>query len=188
MDIMGFTLRELSGAALGFAIAAFMIYFPYVWARRRRETEESYGLRWFMGEGAAFETTVAVLLSLIPATFVSSYWPEGFETVGGPFKLEPLTALNLLGSGLVASFIEETFYRGWLQTITVRKLGARLAIPLVALVFALSHLFVAPSWLRVATFFPGVVMGLLRHRHGSVLPSIIYHAVCNVWAVWWMPR
>ncbi|GHS92787.1 hypothetical protein AGMMS50276_01480 [Synergistales bacterium] len=188
--MMSFTLRELAGTLLGLAIAAFMIYFPYAWCGRRRESEESYGLKWFMGKGAAFETTLSVLLSVVPLTFVSYYWPMGFDfkTVGGPFRLDLLTALNMLGGGLGASFIEETFYRGWLQTIAVRKMGAWLAIPLVALLFALSHLFVAPSWLRVATFFPGIIMGLLRHRHGSVLPSIIYHALCNVWAVWWIPR
>ena len=58
---------------------------------------------------------------------------------------------------------------------------------LATLCFALSHLIVLTGWLRVATFFPGLIMGLLRYRNGSVLPSILYHALCNVWAVWWAP-
>jgi membrane protease YdiL (CAAX protease family) len=181
------TLSGLLRLLPGLIIAAFMLYFPYIWCKRRKESEEAYGLRWFMGPGAWRDTVTATLATLVPLTFVSFYWPSAWGA-GGPFRPGALTALNLLGGGVAASFIEETFYRGWMQTLCIRKLGAWIAIPLVSLLFALSHLFVAPSWLRVATFFPGLVMGLLRHRGGSVLPAIIYHAVCNVWAVWWMPR
>jgi membrane protease YdiL (CAAX protease family) len=181
------TFPELLRLAFGFFIAAFMLYFPYVWCKRRGESEEIYGLRWFMGPGAWRDTIAATLLTLVPLTFVSFYWPRAWGS-GGPFHPRALTALNMLGGGIAASFIEETFYRGWMQTFCARKLGIGIALPLTSLLFALSHLFVAPSWLRVATFFPGLVMGLLRYRNGSVLPAIIYHAVCNVWAVWWMPR
>ncbi|MDR1730493.1 MAG: CPBP family intramembrane metalloprotease [Synergistaceae bacterium] len=171
---------------IGFVVAAFMLYFPSWWCRRRRESEESYGLRWFMGPGAWKETIAMTLLTLIPLTFVSLRWPSEW---GGPGPFHPSfwRALDLMGGGLAAAFIEETFYRGWLQTLAVRRWGPWVAIPLVSLLFALSHLFVSQRLLRVATFFPGLVMGALRYRHRSVLPSIFYHALCNLWAVWWSP-
>ena len=181
------TFSDMPAIALGLVIAAFMLYFPYLWCRRRGESEEAYGLRWFMGPGAWRDTAGALVLTLIPLTVVSFYWPRMWGS-GGPFHPDLWTALNMLGGGLAASFIEETFYRGWMQTLMTRKWGPWVAVPFTSLLFALSHLFVAPSWLRVATFFPGMVMGLLRYRNASVLPAIIYHAVCNVWAVWWMPR
>jgi membrane protease YdiL (CAAX protease family) len=31
-------------------------------------------------------------------------------------------------------------------------------------------------------------MGWLRWRHGSVMPSILYHSFGNVWSVWFFPR
>ena len=172
---------------MGFLIAAFMLYFPYFWCRRRGESEETYGLRWFMGKGAWRDTLVATVVTLVPLTFVSFYWPRAWG-LGGPFRPSAWMAMNQLGGGLAAAFIEETFYRGWMQTLCARKWGAFAAIFFTSAVFSLSHLFVAPSWLRLATFFPGLVMGLLRHRNGSIMPAIIYHAVCNIWAVWWMPR
>ena len=181
------TVSGIFPALLGLAIAAFMLYFPYFWCGRRGESEESYGLRWYMRRGAWRDTAVAVLGTLIPLTFVSMHWPSEWGGAG-PFNPSAWKALNMLGGGVAAAFIEETFYRGWLQTLATRKWGAWISVPLVSLLFALSHLFVAPGWLRVATFFPGLVMGLLRHRNGSVLPSILYHGICNVWAVWWAPR
>jgi len=184
---MDITISEVSGAALGFLAAAFMLYFPYFWCRRRGESEEAYGLRWFMNKSAWRDASLSTVATLVPLTFVSFYWPSSLG-VGGPFKPSAWTAMNQLGGGLAAAFVEETFYRGWMQTLLVRKWGACVAIVFTSLIFSLSHLFVAPSWLRLATFFPGLVMGLLRHRNGSVMPAIVYHAVCNVWAVWWMPR
>lgn len=177
---------SLAGLAIGLAVAAFMLYFPYIWCRRRCEQEEDYGLRWFMGRGAWRDTIGALVLTLVPLTFVSMHWPMKW---GGPGPFHPAAwpAINMLGGGLAAAFIEETFYRGWLQTLWTRRWGPWIAIPLTSLLFAMSHLFVAPGLLRVATFFPGLLMGLLRYRNGSVLPSIVYHAICNVWAVWWAP-
>ena len=182
MDISAFL-----GMSAGLLVAAFMLYFPYIWCKRRNESEESYGLAWFMGYGAWRDTVAAILATLIPLTLVSLFWPQKWGGPG-PFNPSAWRVLNMLGGGIAAAFIEETFYRGWLQTLWVRKWGAWVAIPLTSLLFALSHLFIAPSWLRVATFFPGLIMGVLRHRNGSILPSIIYHAVCNIWAVWWAPR
>ena len=174
-------------AVAGFCIAAFMLYFPYAWCSWRKEREDAYGLRWVMGRGAWRDTILALVITLVPLTFVSLNWPSAWGE-GGPLRPSAWTALNMLGGGIAAAFIEETFFRGWLQTLLVRKWGPWVAIPAASFLFACAHLFVAPGWLRVATFFPGLVMGLLRHRNGSVLPAILYHALCNVWAVWWAPR
>ena len=184
---MNVTISSFLGALAGLFIAAFMLYFPYIWCRWRKEHEDDYGLRCFMRKGAWRDTVVATLLTLIPLTFLSWFWPARWGQ-GGPFHPSFWVCVNMLGGGLAASIIEEIFYRGWMQTLMNRKWGPWIAIPLTSLLFALSHLFVAPGWLRVATFFPGLIMGLLRHRNGSVLPAILYHAVCNVWAVWWAPR
>lgn len=170
----------------GLAAAVLMLQFPQAWCRRRGESEREFGLVWFMGPGAWRDVVAALLLTLIPLTFASLHWPLEW---GGPGPRHPSfwRAVDSLGGGLAAAFIEEPFFRGWLQTLTVRRWGACLGILAATLCFALIHLIAITGWLRVATFFPGLVMGWLRWRHGSVLPSIIYHALCNVWAVWWAP-
>lgn len=179
-------MSSVTASVLGLLTAAFMLYFPYQWCRWTRQPERDWGLVWFMGEGAWRDVILALVFTLVPLTLVALRWPAEW---GGPL---PRTvsfprALDLLGGGLAAAFIEETFFRGWLQTLLVRKLGPLGGILIATLAFAASHLIVLSSWLRFATFFPGLVMALLRHRNGSVLPGILYHALCNVWAVWWAP-
>ena len=179
-------LSKFYSALIGLAVAAFMLYFPYEWCRLRHEDEKIYGLRWFMTKQSKRDVIIALAVTLIPLSIITFYWP--YEWGGRGLKSPSLLqALDQLGGGIAATFIEETFFRGWLQTLTVKKFGVVLGIFSATLIFALSHLIALTGWLRVATFFPGLVMGILRHRGGSVMPSIIYHAVCNVWAVWLAP-
>ena len=174
------------GIVIGLVVASFMLYFPYEWCRRRGESEAVYGLKWYLTRESKRDLMIALAVTLIPLTVVVFYWP--YEWGGRGLKHPGLwAAIDQLGGGIAAAFIEETFFRGWLQTILTRKIGLYAGIFIATLAFALSHLVVLTGWLRVATFFPGLVMAVLRHRGGSVLPSIIYHAVCNVWAVWLAP-
>ena len=177
----GFILANL----IGLILAAFMLYFPYTWCKRKNEREEDFGLKWFMTRQAKIDVVIALLLTLIPLTVIVMCLPEN---LGGGFKNPSFwNALNILGGGIAAAFIEETFFRGWIQTLAVRKFGTLKGILTATALFASIHLIANPSPLRLATFFPGLVMAVLRHRNNSVMPSIIYHAVCNVWAVWFSP-
>lgn len=177
----GFILANV----IGLIAAAFMLYFPYTWCKRKNESEESYGLKWFMTRQAKIDVIIALAVTLIPLTLIVMYLPRSW---GGGLKTPSFwNALNILGGGIAAAFIEETFFRGWLQTLAVRKLGTVIGIILTTAIFALIHLIAVRKLIRLLTFFPGLIMALLRHRNGSVMPSIIYHAVCNVWAVWFSP-
>lgn len=170
---------------IGFIAASFMLYFPYTWCRRRNETEEAYGLKWFLTRRAKIDVIIALAVTLIPLTVIVMYMPRSW---GGGLKTPSFwEALNVLGGGIAAAFIEETFFRGWLQTLTVRKFGAFTGIIIATALFAAVHLIAVRKAVRLLTFFPGLIMALLRHRNGSVMPGIIYHAVCNVWAVWFSP-
>jgi len=167
---------------ISFFIAAFMLYFPYIWCRIKKEPSDAYGLRWFMTKDAWRNVIVLTILTLLPLTPVAMRWP------GIPYRLSYSTIFELLGSGIAAAFIEETFFRGWFQTIFSRKIGAFYAVIAASFLFACAHLIINPSWIRFATFFPGLIMGWLRWRHGSVMPAILYHALGNVWSVWFFPR
>ena len=170
---------------IGLVAASFMLYFPYTWCRWKNEREEDFGLKWFVTRQAKIEVIIALLLTLIPLTLIVMYLPSKW---GGGIKTPSLwNTINILCGGVAAAFIEETFFRGWLQTLAVRKFGTVTGILIVTGLFASVHLIVNPHPSRLLTFFPGLVMALLRHRNNSVMPSIIYHAVCNVWAVWFSP-
>ncbi len=168
---------------LALTVAAFMLYFPYIWCRLRKESFSTYALDWKLNRKSLVEVALLVAITLFPLTFIAIHWPGQVL----PRNTGWIPALPLILSGTVAAVVEETFYRGWLQTICSRKLGPFAAIVLVSALFAASHLIAHPYPLFLATFFPGLVMGYLRYRHDSILPAIVYHALGNLWSVWFFP-
>jgi uncharacterized protein len=84
---------------------------------------------------------------------------------------------------------EEFFYRGYLQTRLNEILPRRFllfGVPfghglwITALLFAFGHSLVQLQWWHFATFFPGLLFGLLREKTGTVISGAFLHAICNV--------
>ena len=164
-------------------LALAMLYGPYIWCRFLGQSTTSWGLEWKLSRRSALETVFAAAATLIPLTIVR------FLFFRYPLKVD-FSALEFAGmaaGGLAAAVIEETFFRGFIQTILSRRLGAVISITATSAIFAVSHLPLQPDPLILSTFFPGLVMGLLRERHGSVFPAILYHGAGNLWAIWFFP-
>jgi len=166
------------------SVALFMLYFPYVWCKIRDEDSSVYGLDWKVSKTSLRFTLQLSAIVLLLLTPVALCWPNTVI----PHKRSAAVALNMIAAGLAAAVIEETFYRGWLQTLLKRKINIYSAVLIVNILFASSHLILAPHnlWL-LATFFPGLIMSFLREKFGNIVPSILFHFLGNLWAVWFFP-
>jgi hypothetical protein len=166
-----------------FILAAFMLYGPYGWCWFRKENKRDYGLHWEMDRLDLLALFLLTVVTLLPLTFIAVNWPGQ----NLPRHIGSVTFFRLATSGLIAAIVEETFFRGLIHTIIRKHSGPFVTIFSVSLLFALCHLFLAMHWLRLATFFPALVMGFLREKSGSVFPGIIYHGIGNLWAIWFFP-
>lgn len=110
---------------------------------------------------------------------------------GQAFHFAPLSVDQWVGQLVVVALPEEIFYRGYLQTAFDRiwppswsVLGARLGPSLVvtSLIFALGHLLTEAHPNRLAVFFPALLFSWLRAKTGGVGASIVFHALCNLFA------
>jgi hypothetical protein len=141
----------------------------------------------FPAFAALFWAFSRALPSLPPALAhaLAPYGPPGMLRLRAPPGLAWQVPIQLL----VVALPEELFYRGWMQTSWARSrpgrgvtvLGARLGAGFVAtqVLFALGHLVVWRPW-RLGTFFPGLVLGWLRERTGSVAAPVVLHAASNL--------
>jgi hypothetical protein len=166
---------------VAFIVFAFFLYFPYVWSALRGESPERYGLFWKLTPSSARDVLFVTLGTLVPLTGIVFLF---FSRSLPPWTMERF--LPGLLSGLAAAVSEETFFRGWLQTLLSRRMSAWWSILLANILFGLSHIFQGPF--AMLAFFPGLLMGLLRSRHGSVLPAILYHWFGNIWSIWFYPH
>lgn len=176
----------MSPGMLGPLLAvAVMLYGPYLWAMARGEPLGVYGLEFKPRKRALLEAAIAAILTLVPLTVVVSLgWPDRTWPRELPFSV----VLAFASSGLVAAVSEEVFFRGWVQTLLSRILHPALAIAAASAFFALSHLVFRSDPFYLLTFFPGLVMGWLRLKHGDIAPAILYHFLGNLWAIWFFPH
>ncbi len=175
---MDFFLKQVLPALAGLVLA-----FPYLRHLANKEDPAAFGFTWKPSRRALLECLLTTALVLLPLTFVSMHWP--FEDL--PRRSGLARTLRLATAGLSAAFIEEIFFRGWLQRLLRKKTGAFCAIALTSALFASAHIFVAHSLFLLAVFFPGFVMGCLRERHGNISTSTLFHALANIWAIWFAP-
>jgi hypothetical protein len=132
---------------------------------------------------AIAQTLIITAFTLSMLTAVALVWPWDDLPHRRPFDM----VLKLIISGLAAAVAEEIFFRGWMQPMLRKRYSATVSIVAVNLVFAPLHLIAAPYFISLLTFFPGLIMGWLRERYGNILPSIIFHFLGNVWAIWFFP-
>ena len=131
----------------------------------------------------AFQSSVFTLFRLVP------YPPQQFAP---PAELAMIPAVLLwpyvIVASLVAGICEETGFRGYMQRPLEARYGPATAIALTSLVFMLAHL--NQAWVT-ALFVPGVMasvmLGVLAYASRSLIPSMIGHAVMDVFnfGYWW---
>ncbi|MBV9154785.1 MAG: CPBP family intramembrane metalloprotease [Acidobacteriaceae bacterium] len=97
--------------------------------------------------------------------------------------LESRSSLVMFGimAVTIAPFFEELFFRGFLQPLLSRSFGVVAGVLLTALLFGSMH---APEYAwawqyALAVALVGAVLGWVRARTGSIIPSTIMHACYN---------
>ena len=157
--------------------------FSYDKTSNRDRAEDVSPFRVVFDKRAILQTLVITAFTLLLLTAVALVWPWDDLPHRRPFDI----VLKLMISGFAAAVAEEIFFRGWMQPALRRRYSAAVSIVAVNLVFAPLHLIAAPYFISLLTFFPGLIMGWLRERYGNILPSIIFHFLGNVWAIWFFP-
>ena len=85
------------------------------------------------------------------------------------------------------ALFEELAFRGYLLGRFESVMGARDALILQAMLFAILHMSLL---MLPPLFLGGLLLGLLRRRTGSLLPGIAMHFVWNSWVITdeWLAR
>ena len=106
-----------------------------------------------------------------------------------PVPLRGGWASWLLYQFMYVAVAEELFFRGYLQTNILKALAVApgpqfttrhwIGIVISAALFALAHVVVQGQIISVLTFLPGLVLGWLFLRSGSLLAPILFHGFAN---------
>jgi membrane protease YdiL (CAAX protease family) len=174
---------------------------------RRREPLSRYGITWrppVRGLAWGLGATVVVLGLFMVGyhLYFEAVCGQG-ATLLGPLGrpcarwagsnlalgLPPRFAEQVLGQLLVVAIPEEIFYRGYLLGRLERALPARRAlwgVPigsamlLQAALFGLGHFLMDFNPLRLGVAVPALAFAFLRHKGGSIVAPVLFHAAANL--------
>lgn len=112
----------------------------------------------------------------VPTTPVYEEQVSGMLHVGQRFGL----ILDLITRALVPAFAEEFFFRGYLQSILLKKARPFIAVLIAGFVFAASHfnLQLFPFY-----FILGIIFGVIVLKTGNIWPAVVAHAINNTIAI-----
>jgi len=133
---------------------------------------------------------VVVVQSAFVVTFRVIEYPADRFTEEYAFDTLPLALawLAILMSSAVAGICEETGFRGYMQVPLEKRYGPVVAIAISSLIFVLVHLeqaWAAPLLFHL--FAMASLLGILAYASGSLIPSMIGHAVMDIFnfSYWW---
>jgi uncharacterized protein len=135
---------------------------------------------WAIPAGIGLE--IALALMIFPISDLVQNQRQGvvndLESAHGPHL-----AVLALFAGLIAPVCEELLFRGVLLRALRRRFSPVVAVALSALVFALAHPLLDPSWgtfvIVPALFGMGAVSGAIAVRRGDLSVSILLHIGFN---------
>ena len=135
------------------------------------------------GTAAGFAFLVANVLSGLLFELVGSV-PDQSDQLTRPFAGAPGWQIVLLGLFivLIGPFLEEVFFRGYVQRALSQRLGVWWGIILSAIIFAAPHALAITTGflgLLVPVFLGGVILGYVYYRTQNLWSAVLAHVINN---------
>jgi membrane protease YdiL (CAAX protease family) len=170
---------DLEVPALTFAELLYLVPVVVI-LRRYRAPWRLLGFSSFSGSamavgcGLMVVTYAAILIHNVTLMLLGV--PTQGESLMGLLDSTSMAIGIALASVLVAPFVEEVFFRGFLFQGLRRAYGWNRAALISSLIFGALHLQLAAL---IPTFLLGYALAIVFHRSNSIWPGIILHALVN---------
>ncbi|HTD24566.1 MAG TPA: type II CAAX endopeptidase family protein [Terriglobales bacterium] len=165
-------------------IYAFLLFVMVRLVRARARVEQGFfvNLRWRWPRDIWPGFLLGGTILAIAVQWISARLPVPPSLPIDQYFQTPTYAYLMAGFGiLVAPFIEELFFRGFLYPALARPLGVAAAVILTSVPFTLMHgLQLSFAWApMLMLLIVGVALGLVRARTKSLAPSVLVHIGYN---------
>jgi len=172
-----------AGLLVVFGEAVLLLPVWYFTVHKYGVTWADLGLRgfqpWAVGIGCGL-MVLSLLFNLIYAAFLSLFNLQIQPDIALMFESTSFPLALLFGGAVVAPFVEEVFFRGFVFTGLRQRYGWKHAALASAGLFALAH-FIPTS--IVPIFILGLIFAFLFQFSGSVWPAILMHMLTNTVAL-----
>jgi membrane protease YdiL (CAAX protease family) len=157
----------------------YLIYY-FVCKRRNKTLKEGFFFIPVSKEIYLKSLAVGILMPILSSPILISMAPKDFHALD--MSKDPVGLVFLIVGAILAPFLEEVFYRGFLFPFFQSKINSFFAVALTSLLFGFSHYMnVGNAEILVVLFIAyGLVLSLARYLTGSLIPPVIIHMCHNV--------
>jgi membrane protease YdiL (CAAX protease family) len=134
---------------------------------------------WALGQGCGL-MALSLVVNLVYASLLGLYGLEIQPDIELIFEGTDLPLALLFGGAVVAPFVEEVFFRGFVFSGLRGKWGWPKAALISAGLFAVAH--VIPTSI-LPIFILGLIFAFLYQASGSIWPAILMHMLTNTVAL-----
>ncbi len=113
---------------------------------------------------------------------ITSTPPEFLTALEKSYQFNSVSDLLwlMIGIGIAASCVEESIFRGMVQTTLESKYSFVVAIVITSILFALVHL--KPYWFPQLTLL-SLIAGYSTWKMNSIVPGVLIHGANNIWSL-----
>jgi membrane protease YdiL (CAAX protease family) len=119
---------------------------------------------------------LSLLFNLVYAAILGLFGLQIQPDIGVMFNNTNFPIILLIGGAVIAPFVEEIFFRGFVFPGLRKRWDWRIAAVISAGLFALAH--VIPTSF-VPIFILGLIFAFLYQISGSIWPSVLMHVLTN---------
>jgi hypothetical protein len=138
-----------------------------------------------LGVGAGCLMAAATYLLYPPLARLAPFIASDTARLYASFRALPAGIASLALLPVITG--EELVWRGVVQTELVRRLGPTAGVVVAALAYALAHAPLGSPILLAVALLCGMAWGTLRAASGSLVPSLLAHAVWDILVFLWFP-
>jgi membrane protease YdiL (CAAX protease family) len=123
-----------------------------------------------------------LLIAFVTIPFASCRTTAILHNADHATGIKAVVAIQYL---VLRPIVEEFFWRGHVQSILGKALGASIGIVGQAILFTLTHF--EPMLGLIYVFLFGLLVGIWRYKRNTLLPLIVIHSINNavyIWANW----
>lgn len=156
----------------------YLIYY-FVCKKRNKTFKEGFSLIPLSRDAYVKSFAVGILMPILSSPILISMAPKDFHALD--MVKDPIGLIFLILGSMLAPFLEEVFYRGFMFPFFQSKLNSAWSVILTSALFGFSHYMnVGNAELLVALFIGyGFVLSLARYFTGSLISPVIIHMCHN---------
>ena len=172
--------------ATGIAVIVYMALL-----KRQGMTMKAAGYRGKLTWKGAMAAVIAVIIVSfivypliemgLRAAGVPMYWTTGQITPVSQNTLQDML-LGILVTVILAPLTEDTIFRGYVYQAFAQRTHKWVAIAGSSLIFALLHIQFFGPGMAIWILFFGTTSAWLYGRFNNIYPSLLFHALNNLWA------